>query len=529
MKRSIRNSFSRSLGGLLQGKISLQVQTDLALEGKKLFSGKNMNLWFFFVLVWRVVNSLSIITYFQLDEYYQALEPLYYVVFGKGSLTWEWHQQLRSFAHPLVFAICYKLCQLNHWGSYAVRVAPKLAQLVISAIGEYHIYSLLLKVTRNVKVSQYTLILSLTSCFNWFFITRTFANNLEMTLTVVALNWFPFGDEMIWSNYVLSISLAFVSCIIRPTNAITWIYLGSDLLVRSHQRFRIVLVTMLLGTCVLVMNVGLDYIFYQELTLPLWNFFQFNVVSGLSKFYGTNSLSFYLVQAIPVIMTTYTPFLCIGIWQVLKLRNKSVQKLLVVCVLNLILFSSISHKEFRFIYPLMPFFMIFASYGFIWTNRRLKKSWAPLIVILLITNVFISYYMTRIHESGVISVVDYLVETVPEDESIGFLMPCHSTPLQSYFNSNHKIWALSCEPPLQGQHLDTYMDESDIFYNDQLSFLEKFDDWTDYLVVFDALPSTTKHYLQDTQNYKQVLRIFNSRLHWDSRRNGDLIVYSKLL
>jgi GPI mannosyltransferase 3 len=43
-------------------------------------------------LVALVVRALSLIsqTFFQPDEFYQALEPAHHLVFGYGYLTWEW-------------------------------------------------------------------------------------------------------------------------------------------------------------------------------------------------------------------------------------------------------------------------------------------------------------------------------------------------------------------------------------------------------------------------------------------------------
>lgn len=46
------------------------------------------HLLFFFVLSIRVINAVSVRTFFQPDEYFQALEPAWRMVFGEGWLTW---------------------------------------------------------------------------------------------------------------------------------------------------------------------------------------------------------------------------------------------------------------------------------------------------------------------------------------------------------------------------------------------------------------------------------------------------------
>ena len=55
-----------------------------------------------FALIARVLIAVSTRTFFQPDEYFQALEPAHYVVFGYGHLTWEWRipTPIRSIIYP---------------------------------------------------------------------------------------------------------------------------------------------------------------------------------------------------------------------------------------------------------------------------------------------------------------------------------------------------------------------------------------------------------------------------------------------
>ena len=50
----------------------------------------------------RVSIALITRTYFQPDEYFQALEPAHLIVFGYGDLTWEWTSKppIRSILYP---------------------------------------------------------------------------------------------------------------------------------------------------------------------------------------------------------------------------------------------------------------------------------------------------------------------------------------------------------------------------------------------------------------------------------------------
>lgn len=64
----------------------------------------------------RVINSLFIATFFDPDEYWQSMEVAHSVVFGYGYKTWEWRENiaLRSYIHPLIFIIYYKIIKALH-------------------------------------------------------------------------------------------------------------------------------------------------------------------------------------------------------------------------------------------------------------------------------------------------------------------------------------------------------------------------------------------------------------------------------
>jgi GPI mannosyltransferase 3 len=59
----------------------------------------------------RVVIALITRTFFQPDEYFQALEPAHFLVFGYGDLTWEWtsNSPIRSIFYPFLNVPIYWL------------------------------------------------------------------------------------------------------------------------------------------------------------------------------------------------------------------------------------------------------------------------------------------------------------------------------------------------------------------------------------------------------------------------------------
>jgi len=69
----------------------------------------------FLLIIFRILNGLLVTTFFDPDEYWQSLEIAHKSVFGYGGVTWEWspNTALRSFLHPGLFALLYKVLQLT--------------------------------------------------------------------------------------------------------------------------------------------------------------------------------------------------------------------------------------------------------------------------------------------------------------------------------------------------------------------------------------------------------------------------------
>ncbi|KAI4266740.1 MAG: hypothetical protein L6R38_008572 [Xanthoria sp. 2 TBL-2021] len=106
-----------------------------------------------FLIAFRILNALSIRTFFQPDEYFQSLEPAWEIAFGSNSgtwITWEWKNQLRSAIHPTLFAGVYwvsaelsKLLRLtSHNHAELLLAAPKVTQAVIAALADYYTWRL---------------------------------------------------------------------------------------------------------------------------------------------------------------------------------------------------------------------------------------------------------------------------------------------------------------------------------------------------------------------------------------------------
>ena len=230
------------------------------------------------------------------------------------------------------------------------------------------------------------------------------------------------------------------------------------------------------------------------------------------------------------------------------------------------LLSMVSHKEVRFIYPLLPILNVLAADSFSrffaplpWSRSTAKKL---TLAGMLLTNVLFSMYISQVHQRGVVDVMHYLrgeyeqrylsvdaLGTRSGNMSVTFLMPCHSTPWRSHLvYDSIDARALTCEPPIEVpiKERDLYLDEADQFYDDPAQWLQKHINpvetisesngglgeiivqdtgaWPDYLVFFEQLEPVMKDYLKSTR-YDACWRGFNSHWHDDWRRKGEVVVW----
>ncbi|KAJ5225500.1 GPI mannosyltransferase 3 [Penicillium chermesinum] len=663
-----------------------------------------LNRTFAALFAFRLFNAYVLRTFFQPDEFFQSLEPAWAAAFGedKGAwLTWEWTHRLRSSIHPLYFAMFYRLVSTlstclnlpDPVRASLLIATPKVVQAHFAALGDFYTFKLAQRIygydSRGEKAVLWATVLS---PWQWFCSTRTFSNCLETTLTVMALNYWPWrwatwtpvpnnpalirseepssmnsilssvlGHSKInrgsafrlegkrsskppmkwtlhtlhpnallylmdspqpknkeWGVYMIPQSytqvsrlsyfdslrvclvLAALATLLRPTNVIIWLILGGNAFLHATLAQRMILVreAIFCGGLMLAVSIFADRSFYGFWTFPPLNFLYFNIAQSLAVFYGMNRPDYYLTEGYPLLLTTLFPFALYGMFSTLKNRRLTPSlhdrwqtatrvQLAVVCIAMPLMLSLITHKEVRFIYPLLPCLHVLAAVPLVqWFAPAVyyggSRTWPRVLTMnfMILVNVVIAVYVSIYHGSGVISVLDYLRQRQevniakfddlksrsPGSGSIpglnmtaGFLMPCHSTPWRSHmvYPSIH-AWALTCEPPINMNAAEKaiYRDEADQFYDNPEIFLATHmvgglrhiprrpsytpgsrslsppsasrkpyvHEWPDYLVFFQQLEPTLKPLLRGS-NYGECNRIYNSAWHDDWRRRGDVVVW----
>nr|GMC90353.1 GPI mannosyltransferase 3 [Ipomoea batatas] len=496
---------------------------------------------FILCLVARIINSLLVQTYFNPDEHWQALEVAHHITFGYGHLTWEWKKGIRSYLHPSIFALLYKILTFLKLDSpwFMIR-APRLLQSVFSAVGDLYMYKLS-RVLFDDHVAKLALFAQLTNWFLFFSFTRTLSNSLETVLTLVSLYYWPCIRKSSKTTSLGSrkwaLAVAALACAIRPTSAITWLYVGLLELYLTDEKIVFILLEVIpIGTLVLGVTLVLDRWMYGTWVFVPLNFLKFNFLSSGGDYYGTHVWHWYLSQGFTVMLFTFLPFSLAGIAMSKQWKLSG----LIAWVLGI--YSLLGHKEFRFVLPILPIALMFSGYSLARigvpskSNDRDKRfsrtSYSCLsqkhlaIVFLLITNLPMALYMSMVHQRGTEDVMNYLsVEAVDGNvRNILFLTPCHATPYYSTLHRNVPMRFLDCTPSEEKGMLD----ESDRFMLDPVGFATEFaKNWSlpSHIVVFDAQEKLLKDFMV-SHNFMEVKRFFHAHFKVDRELQSSIAVYA---
>ncbi|CAD7975428.1 unnamed protein product [Amoebophrya sp. A25] len=268
---------------------------------------------FFVLVLFRAINGALLATAFAPDEQWQSLEIAHLVVFGKGHFTWEWDptcHALRSWLHPMLFVVYYGFLQatgLSDLSPWLVAYGPRVfVQSWFVAGTDWCVWRIARTVyqgkrsssteqgggknqndkddddtdisyadedaedTDALSRSDYVLLVSLFSWFNFFAGPRTYSSGVE-----AFLNAFGVYLLQVRGCAKSAVFVGSIACVLRPTAALFWgIYFPvtyftvfarsrSGAAMRLASDFFVYL--SIFATTALVLGVGVDTLGYNVL------------------------------------------------------------------------------------------------------------------------------------------------------------------------------------------------------------------------------------------------------------------------
>uniref|UniRef100_A0A3Q1IGX3 Mannosyltransferase n=1 Tax=Anabas testudineus TaxID=64144 RepID=A0A3Q1IGX3_ANATE len=460
-----------------------------------------------FSVAFRLINCLLVQTSFVPDEYWQSLEVSHRMVF-KYPLEKD-NKTLLGFSFPLFFASIYKILHFINYDTVHLLIwLPRIIQALLAAFADVKFF-FLIRTLESRDVAKWTFFCHLCSWFTWYCCTRNMTNSAETTITCLALFYFPLPGSKTHNSkkYLTLVALAVV---VRPTALIVWFPLLMYHFWQEHNKLRLI---------------THNYIPIGFWTMVQFNFLKFNVLHGVAGFYGSHPWHWYFTQGFAVIIGPHLPFFLHGC----SLAYKRHKILLAPVVWTIVVYSFLPHKEFRFIYPVLPFCMLFCGISL----AKLKTRRRPAAFLLLVTNLVPALYTGLIHQRGTLDVMSHIqklcdvsiVSALPQPDVL-FLMPCHSTPYYSHVHCPLKMRFLECPPDL-GE--EGYVDEAERFYDDPLHWLRTSFPYKSslptHLILFDVLEKEISVFLQGN-NFVRTAVIFHTHFP-EGRVGGSIFIYER--
>lgn len=437
----------------------------------------------------RIASVFLVQTWFVPDEYWQSLEVAHRSVFGYGYLTWEWKYGIRSYLHPLLFTPCFYLARLiEPYISYdIITLLPRVLQAVITAVSECCFYEFVNTVYSR-RIAVWTATSLCVSWFWWYCCSRTLINTLEANLFCFSLYLIRNvlkGDYCTFrfdSTFTLFVVISALTVSLRPTSAAVYFPIYLHLLHKTYLSsnksynclLQLTLKILIVAAIVLATTVAIDCCFYDRWLSVHFNFLKFNVLNGQSGFYGSHPVHWYLSQGIPVVAGVQGLFAAAAVYK--YTMNATTKLFLAVVLVTVAAYSIPGHKEFRFIYVLLPVFSLFSG---LFLHQLSWKAQKLAVLVLLVTNVPAALYTGLVHQQGPHQVLHslrsdftHLSSYADGDDTstaVMFLLPCHSTPYYHALHHNVTMQFLTCEPNLTG--VSDYVDEADVFFSDPLEHI----------------------------------------------------------
>eukprot|EP00096_Caligus_rogercresseyi_P000127 TRINITY_DN1033_c0_g2_i1.p1 TRINITY_DN1033_c0_g2~~TRINITY_DN1033_c0_g2_i1.p1 ORF type:complete len:490 (+),score=55.76 TRINITY_DN1033_c0_g2_i1:674-2143(+) len=477
----------------------------------------------YFILLLRTFAALISNSWHVPDETWQSTEIAHGLAFGSSHQTWEWRTgaQIRSYLHPatLFTPLFILIKSLGIRDPYAYIISPRILQGFISFIGDIYLLKSLKLISLKENERKTFMMLYFGNVYMNFCASRPLINALETALSngALYLYFLPNATSAL-------VSLLALGVCVRPTLALFWAPMALFYLYRLRETCPTIMNRIgkaLIALCVVFTSVFFfESACYGNWTFPPLNFLVWNVFHGVGSFYGRNPSHWYLSNAslallniaiLPVILFL---FFFSSKWKI----QRNIRSLLFSSLFCIAGFSLLEHKEHRFILHILPVLLIFGALGLA------KMKWKGVFLSIYIPlNALAFLYLSLFHQSGTTRLIyPYLSQEISSsgEKVVMLLMPCHSTPDQSYLHRpDVTLRFLSCEP------FDPF-EEAEVFYEDPHHWLSRNNEpLSDYIVIFDSLEETLRGYLRE-EGYTSRKKLFHS--HFPEGRIGSyVLVYGR--
>lgn len=356
-------------------------------------------LIFIIATIWYVLTAYLSSGYFHFDEHYQIIE---FAGIKDGTntakdLTWEYQAQIRPAIQPTISYLIFKTCNLlSITNPYDKAFVLRLITSLLSVIAIYFFTNS----CKNIVLKKYWKPFVLLSYFIWFlpFINVRFSSETWSGIILLLALALVIRENRSYTSYFMLGSLLGLSFLFRFQMAIPILGLVLWILFIRKESIPKIGLILLSGLILVLIGVFIDRWFYGNWTFTFWNYFNENIIEGKAKEFGTSPWYYYFYV---IFIYSFFPFGILILTAFLILTFKKFNSVFIWTILPfLIVHTFISHKEMRFLFPiinLVPIVIILALQEVSLKSRinsptKLIKGLSILLIIINITGLVVASF-----------------------------------------------------------------------------------------------------------------------------------------
>lgn len=302
------------------------------------------------------------------DEVFQTLEQAHRLVFGYGSVPWEFQYGARSWLLPGILA---GLMRIGAWIGNSPVYYLAVIHLVLAALSAGACVCAYLWGRRFYGIwgGAIAAVLSILWPDNVYFGARTLFECVAAPLLVIAIYLVEPGyrveskRRLAVAGALLGLAVA-IRLQVAPAVAVILLWMAFD---TPRQR----LVPLVAGMAgVTLVAGGLDAVTWGYPFASMWRNFDYNLNYGVGEFFGTEPWYFYARK-----LFYYWNVFAIVIPLLALWGARRVPVIVLAAAAVLLAHSFVAHKEFRFIYPAILLLTIAAGVGMADLATRILIMW----------------------------------------------------------------------------------------------------------------------------------------------------------
>ena len=318
------------------------------------------------------------------DEIFQYLEQAHRLEFGYGIIPWEYRYGIRSWILPgFLSGLLHIFHVLNIDQPYIYIPTIRIFFCIISLSAIYSSYI----IVRNIASEKAGKLASLFACF-WY------------ELVYFASKCTP----EVLSTYCLLLALAFIVSKSQTKNVVFFALFCALATILRYQYLSVVFILIILGIfkwkkkglltigIIFILTIAaagyIDYLTWGSFFASYYNNYLYNSVYKISEIFGTQPNTYYLKS---LIYNSGGLFLVFGILSFIPTEIKKTWLFFLCLIAIIVSHSLIAHKEYRFIFAAIPFFLMIMAIlisDFILQLRQWKYKWGKTILYSITTFIF---------------------------------------------------------------------------------------------------------------------------------------------